>query len=186
MLWPYFSTNAINNYLLNYDNRCPVCRVNLSTNTTGLSSSNTTSTTTATNTTDTTNTSDTVNTGNDILTNTLRNNTSDNIIENTTQTSNLSDTLSREINNAVNMMSNAVVNEITNSIINTSTTPEQITAEYSLFLPNTTNTTTLTNATQPRTFSWTPNTGFTFQGENTNRTNNDNKFNKQKVMLLDM
>lgn len=183
-----FSANAINNYLLNYDNRCPVCRVNLSRN---ISQNNTTSNTLN-------RTEENRNTINNYTTNTITENTTQTnssplnssppnpALSNTTQTTpsppnpappntgELSNTLTQEINNAVNIMSNAVVNEITNSLINTPTRPEQITAEYSLFLPNTTDTSRLTQATQPRTFSWTPDNGFTFQSENTNNTSINN------------
>ena len=111
-----FSTNAINNYLLNYDNRCPVCRINLSRNNTITSNTTTQNATT-------------------------QNATTQNATQNaTTQNNNTTTRLSNDITTAVNIATNAVVNELTNSLINGENTPEHITAEYSLFLPNTTNT----------------------------------------------
>lgn len=137
-----FSTNAINNYLLNYDNRCPVCRLNLSNISSQSTDNSFTSTTTPVATT----------------TNERPPNTE------------TRSTISNELNNAVNLASNAFVNELTNNLTNNlfggENAPTQISAEYSLFLPtNTTNTTNATNTTTtPQTaFNWTftPNTNVT-------------------------
>ena len=132
-----FSTNAINNYLLNYDNRCPVCRLNLSNISTQSTDNSFTSTTTPAATT----------------TNERPANTE------------TSSTISNELNNAVNLASNAFVNELTNNLTNNlfgnQNSPAQISAEYSLFLPTTTTNTQNTTNTPPQTaFNWsfTPNT----------------------------
>ena len=135
-----FSTAAINNYLLNYDNRCPVCRRNVL-----LSES------------------DNVRTGNQTSTPTETVSSSGLPQNNLLTPQNI---ISDEV---VNNISNTLVNEITNSLFpntntntNTNTTPSQISAEYSFYFPTNTrpvtqrNETNITNTStsNPRTFYW--------------------------------
>ena len=176
-----FSTSAINNYLLNYDNRCPVCRTNLSINLNNIPpTNNITSSQTAQTTTNTESTS--ASTDNTSLTRdapiTSFTNRQPRIPQQTRTSTNATstvsnqtqDTLSSELNNAVNLASNAFVNELTNSLFGTNNTPSQINAEYSLFIPTTTNTQqNSTSFSQPSTtgFSWTN----SFTSNLTNSTN---------------
>lgn len=154
-----FSTNAINNYLLNYDNRCPVCRLNLNNITTPSTDNSFTSTTTPF-----------TETNNNRTTQTVQNSTA-NQESNTNQESitnrNTETSLSDELNNAVNLASTAFVNELTNNLTNnlfgSENTPSQISAEYSLFLPTNTTNTTTTTLPPATTFNWsfTPSTNAT-------------------------
>ena len=160
-----FSANAINNYLLNYDNRCPVCRINLNNsrhtisnttpNTTNISTSNATSTpttttpttTTPTTTTPTTTTPTTTNpittptTTNPITTPTTTTTTTPTTTSTTTSTTTTPNTSS--LNNFGNLSPelNNAVNVISNALINEINTnlfgnsQAQLNAEYSFSLP---------------------------------------------------
>lgn len=126
-----FSTAAINNYLLNYDNRCPVCRQNVLINNNNENTTNNLSPSNSEN----NNTTDTVGT-----------NTTETVTTNTNVTSNL---ISDE---AINNISNTLVNEITNNLFpnntNTTSTPSQINAEYSFFFPTRRTQVTSSNSTE--------------------------------------
>ena len=148
-----FSTNAINNYLLNYDTRCPVCRLDLrqNVNSSTLEQSNTTPETTFPSTRTPATTFPSTRTPETTFPSTRTSSTRTPATTIPSTTSNTrtqtEDSLTTNINNAVNLASNAFVNELTNSLFGTAPIPAQLNAEYSLFLPNQTGNSTSTNST---------------------------------------